>query len=500
MNTYEKLEARFRQIQRLGDIRAIVSWDEAVMMPEGGGRLRNDAVAELSMVMQGLISAPEIGDWLTETGENSAKLDSWQKANLREMKRVYIENTAVAADLNQRLTVARMNCEQQWRRLRAENNWPAFLPHLQEVLTLTREMLAQLQVHTKLSIYDTALSLFSPGLSTTAVEKLFSELKTFLPQMIPQVVEKQKSEPCITPIGKFPVAAQKALGLELMQAVGFAMNNGRLDESHHPFCGGTPRDVRITTRYNQDEFVSSLMGVLHETGHALYEQHLPEAWLTQPVGMACGMSIHESQSLLMEMQVCRSKEFLTFAGPLIRKHMGPFVSNYDSLETENLLRLVSRVEPGLIRVDADEVTYPAHIIMRFEIERDLLENRWPLENLPEVWNEKMKSYLGLSTTGNDKNGCMQDVHWPSGSFGYFPAYTFGAVIAAQLFSEVARKVPNVSGEISNGNFKPLQNWLNENIWSRGLSVHTLEMVEQAAGPLSTEPFRKHLENRYLRRP
>lgn len=498
MNTYEKLEGRFRQIQRLNDIRAIASWDEAVMMPEGGSRFRNDSMGELMVVIQSLVSAPEVGEWLSECLEQAGKMDTWQQANLREMKRVYVENTAIAPDLKQRLVVAGMNSEQQWRKLRAANNWQDYLPYLQEVLDLTREAVTQLQAHTKLSIYDTALAMYSPGLSTATVEKLFAELKTFLPQMIPQIVEKQKSEPTIVPVGRFPVAAQKALGLELMKAVGFSMNNGRLDESHHPFCGGTPRDVRITTRYNEDEFVSSLMGVLHETGHALYEQHLPDAWLTQPVGAACGMAIHESQSLLMEMQVCRSREFLTFAGPLIRKHMGPFVSNYDSLETPNLARLVSRVQPDYIRVNADEVTYPAHIIMRFEIERDLLENRWPLKDLPEVWNEKMKSYLGLSTAGNFKDGCMQDVHWPSGAFGYFPAYTFGAVIAAQLFDTIARKAANVGGEIANGNFAPLHSWLNENIWSRGTSVHTLEMVEQAAGPLSAVPFRKHLELRYLR--
>lgn len=495
MNTYQKLEARFRQIRRLQDVGAIVGWDEAVVMPCGSSPYRNEAMAELGVVIQNLMSAREVGEWIE--GASSLPLDIWQKANLGEMKRLYTENTAVPAELNQRLTVARMKSEQQWRNLRAQNDWAGFRPYLQEVLDLNRQVIAELRRENSLSIYDTALSMFSPGLTTVAVEGLFSELKSFLPEMTQEVVKKQKSETCIEPRGPFPMAAQKALCLELMQAVGFRMDIGRLDESHHPFCGGTARDVRITTRYNENEFVSSLMGVLHETGHALYEQHLPETWLTQPVGGACGMSIHESQSLLMEMQVCRSREFLTFAAPLIRKHMGPFTKNPEALETENLVKLVSRVEPGLIRVDADEVTYPAHIILRFEIERDLLEDRWSLSELPAVWNEKMKSYLGLSTLGNDRDGCLQDVHWPSGSFGYFPAYTFGAVIAAHLFARISEVRPHVRKEIEGGNFSGLQAWLNENIWSQGSSVGTLDLVKKAAGPLTATAFRNHLATRYL---
>lgn len=498
MQSYEKLEARFRQIYRLGDIRNIASWDEAVMMPHGSGSYRSEALAELSLVMQNLVSAPEIGDWLAEATESDSRTDSWKTANLREMKRVYIENTAVSPDLNQRLNVAKMNCEQKWRSMRAENDWAGIMPLQQEVLDLTKEQYAQLQAHTKLSVYDQALSLYSPGLSTNTVERLFTELKSFLPSMINDVIDKQKSEKVIQPIGPFPLEAQKAMCLELMQAVGLSLDTTRLDESHHPFCGGTPRDLRITTRYDENSFLPSLMGVLHESGHGLYDKHLPEAWLTQPVGASCGMTVHESQSLLLEMQVCRSREFLTFAAPIIRKHMGPHTANIDSLELENLVKLWTRVGRGFIRTSADELTYPAHVILRFEIERDLLEGRLPLRDLPAVWNEKMQSYLGLSTLGDDKDGCMQDVHWPAGLFGYFPAYTFGAVIAAQLFSTAVALRPEIPSAISRGDFSGLQGWLREKIWSRGIYNHTLELVEQAAGPLSSVPFKKHLENRYLK--
>jgi carboxypeptidase Taq len=371
------------------------------------------------------------------------------------------------------------------------------MPSLREVLNLTREMLHVLSGVVGLSLYDTALMLYAKGLNTTTVETLFRELKAFLPTMIQEVVAKQNREHVLIPEGPFPMHAQKELGLELMRAVGFDFNHGRLDESHHPFCGGNPRDVRITTRYTETEFFSSLMGVLHETGHALYEQNLPPEWLEQPVGQACGMAIHESQSLLMEMQVVRSADFLHFAAPMIRKYLASYCKNPEALTDENLVKLATRVKPGLIRVDADEVTYPAHVILRFEIERDLLEDRWPLSELPAMWNEKMKAYLGLSTDGDFKNGCMQDVHWPSGGWGYFPSYTFGAVIAAQLFHAVETERPGVRDEIRRGDFSGLQSWLNTHVWSQGSRFDTLQLVERAAGPLSTQAFHTHLQKRYL---
>lgn len=465
-------------------------------MPPGAGDSRGRSIAELSMILQNLISNPEVGDWIQDAS-HGPNLTPWQSANLDEMKRLFVQNTAVSPEINRRLVIAQMRCEQQWRRLRAANDWKAFQPSLKEVLELTRQMLTELSHHTELPLYDSALMLYSRGLSTEVVEKLFGELKSFLPQMTEEVVRRQSQEDVLKPEGHFPMAAQKALALELMGKLGFDSNIGRLDESHHPFCGGTPRDVRITTRYNETEFLSSLMGVLHETGHALYEQNLPRDWVEQPVGAACGMSIHESQSLLMEMQVVRSAEFLEFAAPLIRKHFGRLVQNPKSLETENLRKLVGRVQPGFIRTEADEVTYPAHVILRFEIERDLIEDRWPLSELPQVWDEKMRSYLGLSTLQNDANGCMQDVHWPGGMWGYFPAYTFGAVIAAQLFATINKSLPQVRQQIRQGDFSGIQGWLKQNIWSQGSRVDTLALVNEVSGPLSVDSFKKHLETRYL---
>ena len=492
--SYDELRARFERISHLNNAASILNCDEATVMPAGGAESRNHALAELGRVRQDLAADPAIATWLAATG---AEQDPWVLANLREMRRSFEENTVVPPDLNRRLLLARMTGEQAWRTARAANDWAGFKPHFTEILKLTREMLGHVAHVRKLSIYDAALSLYSPGLDTATVDHLFGQIKTFLPGLIREVVARQGKQTVLTPEGPFSVEAQRALGVELMGTLGFSFDHGRLDVSHHPFCGGTPRDVRITTRYAEDQFLSSLMGILHETGHALYEQNLPAAWLTQPVGHAAGMAVHESQSLIHEMQICRSPEFVAFAGPKIRARFGAVVKNPASLDDANLARLVTRVRPGLIRVDADEVTYPAHVILRYELELALLKGDLSVDDLPAAWNQKMTEYLGLTTLGNDRDGCLQDVHWPAGLFGYFPAYTFGAVIAAQMFAKARQAHPDLPAQIARGEFKTIRDWLRDNVWSWGARYTTLDLVERAAGPLKVDAFRAHLERRYL---
>lgn len=248
-----------------------------------------------------------------------------------------------------------------------------------------------------------------------------------------------------------------------MSRLGFDFHHGRLDVSHHPFCGGISSDVRITTRYKEDEFLSSIMAISHETGHALYEQGLPEKWAIQPVGHSLGMAVHESQSLFIEMQICRSLEYIQFLAPMAQKYF----ENAENITQENIYYHYTKVQPGLIRVDADEVSYPLHVILRYEIEQQLFSSEITIADLPEVWNSSMQKYLGLSTQGDDKNGVMQDVHWPSGTFGYFPAYTFGALIAAQLFAAVSKSIPDIKEQLKRGDLMPLLHWLRENIHQKG---------------------------------
>jgi len=326
------------------------------------------------------------------------------------------------------------------------------------------------------------------------IDRIFSAVKQWLPGLISAVMDKQSHEHVLPPQGSFPVEQQRQLGLSVMKLLGFDFDAGRLDVSVHPFCGGVPEDVRITTRYREDDFMQSLMGIIHETGHARYEQGLPHALLHLPVGQARSMGIHESQSLSFEMQLGRNPAFLALIAPLIRQHLG----EQPAFAADNLALLYSRVRPGFIRVDADELCYPAHIILRYEIEKALIEGEIEAEDIPALWDEKMQAYLGVDTRGNYRQGCLQDIHWTDGSFGYFPSYTLGAMYAAQYFAVMRRGMPDLDQRIAAGDLSAVTDWLQQHIWSQASQYSTAELIEQATGEaLNPEYFRAHLQARYL---
>lgn len=491
--SYQLLEQRFQQLHHLQHLQAICGWDQATMMPDGGNQARGAALAELALLQHQKLTALEVADWLN-TAENE-ELSDHQKANLHEMRRRWQNAALLPDDLVQARALAGSRCEHAWREQRKNNDWKGFEPNLKIVVDLTREA-AQIRAEAlELSPYDSLIDLYEPGMTSHQLLRIFNELKTWLPQIIRQAGERQSQFNPIRPEGPFSVARQKSLGLHAMKMLDFDFNHGRLDISTHPFCGGVPEDVRITTRYNEQDFMSSLMGVIHETGHARYEQGLPAGWQGQPAGEARSMGIHESQSLFFEMQLARHPAFIQRIAPLIKQHFG----DQPALEAENLIQLYSRVEPGFIRVDADELTYPAHIILRFEIEQALIEGKIQVHDLPEVWNTKMQQYLGLSTKGNDAIGCMQDIHWTDGSFGYFPSYTLGALYAAQFAGAIERDVGNIGDLITAQDGLPLIfNWLRTHVWEKASLLSTDELVRQATGEtLNTQWFRHYLEQRYV---
>jgi len=321
------------------------------------------------------------------------------------------------------------------------------------------------------------------------------EIAGFLPGLIEDALARQAAlPPPPAATGPFPVETQRRVAMTLMERIGFDFAHGRLDISAHPFCGGTPDDVRITTRYNEHDFARALMAVLHETGHALYQRGLPAEWRLQPVGRARGMAVHESQSLLLEMQVCRSRAFLTFAAPILREAFG---GNGPAWEVDALYRRQIQVRRGLIRVDADEVTYPAHVIVRYRLERAMIASELAPADLPGAWAEGLRATLGVAPN-DDRDGCLQDIHWYDGNWGYFPTYTLGALIAAQLFEAMRREIQDVTQTIAAGDFLPLLGWLRERIHSKASLLSTAELIEQATGQaLGTASFERHLRERYL---
>ena len=501
--SYAQLEASFRRIGHLDHAVAMLEWDEAVMMPAAAGDQRADAVASLYGLRHQQYTQPQLSDWFASAQEEgkAGTLSADQQANLREMHRSWQRIAALPQDLVEASKKADSASEQAWRTLRGQNDWASFQPKLQAVVALKKEVAALLGAALDLSPYDALVDGFEPGLRCAQVDRLFADLSAFLPAFTEEVLAKQTHEPFVQPVGPFPMAQQRALGMRLMEAIGFDMAHGRLDTSHHPFCGGVPTDVRITTRYNENDFTTSLMGVLHEAGHAKYEQGLPRQWSALPAGVARGMAMHESQSLLQEMQVSRGLPFLSFATPIMAQCMPEAATRTPPAFTAaNMHILSTRVRRGFIRVDADEVTYPCHVILRYEIERALFEDKITVAHIPQLWNERMQALLGLSTTDNFKDGCMQDVHWPAGLFGYFPSYTLGALTAAQLFAAAREQVPSLDHDLERGDFKALNEWLRTNVWSKASLYSGDEILLAATGKvLSTAAFKAHVRLRYLGR-
>ena len=496
--SFARIDQLCRKLEALDHAQAVLSVDEAVQMPSGGGEKRAEAMGTLAGMYHDMAAAPHIADLIAAAGQEP--LDEMQAVALREFQRSYINLTCLSSDFVSRQVNARIRSEQLWRELRPQGNWKDFLPAFEGIVALAREEAQRRAAVLELHPYDALIEQFDPGSRAALVAPVFADLKAFLKDFVPEALAVQQRRLSRRPRkpfnGPFAIDRQKALGLAMMRAIGFDFDHGRLDISHHPFCGGVPSDVRMTTRYRSDEFLSSLMGILHETGHGLYEQGLPTDWLHWPSGRARGMAAHESQSLFVEMQLVRNPAFWDWAMPLLREHLGAAaIAGWDATD---VLSYVHHVQPGLIRVDADEATYPLHIILRFEIEQDLIAGQLAPRDVPEVWEAKMKDYLGLPTIDNPKDGPMQDVHWPSGAFGYFPSYTLGALIAAQQWAAVSRAMPSVEDDIRRGDFTGVNGWRRAHIWSKASTLSTPELIRQATGePLNASYFKDHLKRRYL---
>jgi carboxypeptidase Taq len=494
MTEYQDIEKRFRRLGALQEAAGLLQWDTATLMPEGGAAARAEQSATLALVCHEILTDPATGD-LLDGAERQNDLGAWQRANLREMRRSWLHATAVPGDLVEAASRAASACEQIWRRARPANDFAMVLPALQRVLELTREVAAAKAAQLGKSPYEALIDRYEPGITTAEIDRLFDDLAAALPGLIERALARQAAAPApLEPPGPFPVERQREVATRLMARLGFDFEHGRLDTSLHPFCGGTPDDVRITTRYDESNFRGALMGVLHETGHALYERGLPASWRRQPVGEPRGMAMHESQSLLIEMQVCRGREFTRYLAPLLRE---AFAGSGPAWSADNLYRLNTRVARSFIRVDADEMTYPAHVILRYRLERALIDGGLALADLPAAWNAGMRELLGV-TPPDDTSGCLQDIHWYDGLFGYFPTYTLGAIIAAQLFDAAKRADTAILPGIAEGDFAPLLAWLRANVHGKGSSLSRGEIIEAATGsPLDARIYRRHLETRYL---
>jgi carboxypeptidase Taq len=493
MGNYNKLKKSFASLSHLNYIQRILMWDEAVMMPEGSGFYRAEAVATFNQLMQKSITSKKIS-LLIEAAKNENLSSPWDAANLAWMERKYISSNCIPSQLTVKSTKAMLAAFQAWRKYREHNNWHDFVPYLKKSFHLVQEIAERRSQVLQLPPYEVLMDGFSPGLTQNKVDKIFSILKDHIPKLRKRIMEKQRNDSIIELTETFPVEKQTELGLFLMHAMNFDFNHGRLDVSHHPFCDGIPVDIRITTRYSEDNFLGSLFGIIHESGHALYEQGMPKEWVFQPVGQTQSKALHESQSLLFEYEVCHSKDFLEFLGKKISQLFG----SSPALLENNLYKLITRVKTNLIRIEADEVSYPLHVILRYEIENKLFEGEIDIEDLPSIWNEQMLKYFDMSTEGNYKDGVMQDMHWAWGYFGYFPSYTFGQLMAAQLYSTFSKNNDDFGSQLKVGNFTLLHKWLEKNVYSYASSISNDELLLKVTGEsINPDYFIKRVKNRYL---
>lgn len=494
LTPYQQLEQEFRRLHAFRGALSLLRWDAAVMMPRGSADVRGDQLAALETEHHALLTTPKVARLIERAEAGAAQLEDWQVANLREMRRQREHAIATPPSLVSRLTKACARAEVHWVEARRANDFKLFAPHLAEVVHLVRDKAALLGQARSLAPYDALVDEFTPGISTGDIDTIFKALTRKLPGLINDTIEQQAARPIVPLTGKFSVSRQKQLATDVLKAMGFPFDRGRLDESEHPFTEGVAGDIRITTRFDPSDPFSGLLGAVHETGHALYDLGLPSQWRDQPVGRDRGLALEESQSLLFEMCLCRSRPFVRYLLPLLEKY---FQVSGPEWQEENVYRNLARVRRSLIRMDADELTYPVHIMLRYELEKKILDGALSVNELPDAWNSLLEQRLGIRPA-NDVEGCLQDIHWAVGHFGYFPSYALGAVIAGQLNEAMRAAHPGLDEQLAQGKFDGVLAWLRDNVHNVGARLRVQELMQEATGrPLTAASYLRYLETKYL---
>ncbi|MBK7251065.1 MAG: carboxypeptidase M32 [Gammaproteobacteria bacterium] len=494
VSPYRQLEQEFRRLHAFRGALALLRWDAAVMMPRGCADVRGEQLAALETECHALLITPKVARLLDRAQANEQGLDDWQRANLREMRRQRDHAIAIPATLVGRLARTTALAGVKWLEARQQGRFEILAPCLEEVVHLVRDKAALLGQGLGLAPYDALVDELSPGMTTADIDAVFKGLARRLPGLIREVLDLQADRPVLPIGGVFPRAKQRQLAHEIMKTIGFPFERGRLDEGEQPFTGGMPGDVRVVTRFDTADFLTGLLGTLHETGRAVYYLGLPQTWQEQPVGCDRGLALQESQSELLGMIVGRSRAFLRYLQPLLERHLGVRGAEW---EVENLYALLTRVQRSPVRVRADELTSPLHMLLRYELEQQLLAGELAARDLPDAWNAALEARLEIRPA-NDVEGCLQDAHWASGSFGCFPSCVLGTVIAAQLFESLRAGVQGVHEQIARGEFAGLNGWLRQHVHGFGAKAAIHELIRQVTGkPPGAAAFLRYLEGKYL---
>ncbi|MBN1115056.1 MAG: carboxypeptidase M32 [Oligoflexia bacterium] len=492
--SYDELLEKCKKIELIEKCSTLLAWDRDCYMPSNAYKYRGEQIEFLSSMAHRELTSPEFEKALQKAEQDTKVTDAYstEAVNLKHIRRTFDRSKKIPEDLVKRMAVETTAANRKWITARKEGDFSIFAPNLEIVVNLCREQ--ALIFKKDASCYQALVDIYEPEMSIETLNDVFSYLKKELVTLVDKIKNSGSKPDMAFLKNRFDVTGQAELGVKVVKAMGFDFDSGRLDITTHPFCTRPgPMDTRIATRYSEDDLLSALYGSIHEAGHGLYDQGLPREHFGTPAGDFVSMGTHESQSLMWEKVLGKSRGFIEFLLPLAKKLFPEQLGNTD---IDSFYRASNHSEPSFIRVEADEVTYNLHIIARFEIEQMLIDGGLDIKDVPEVWNSKYREYLGINPP-DDRQGCLQDVHWSFGLFGYFPSYTLGYLYAAQFYNKMQMDLGDVDLIIKNGNFTPVLDWLRKNIHSKGKRYNSTELIKKVTGSdFSAKPFVEYLNKKF----
>ncbi len=499
-STFEKLMERTKEILILATARATIYWDMETMMPPKGVELRSQQLGMLSKILHRMSTDPEIEKILSkiEKHQDYESLSEMQKRNVYLARKQYDEQTKLPEKLVVDIAKQEAIAIDVWKKAKAEKKFSRFKPELEKMLNLKREAAnIFMEVKQTTTPYDALIDIYEPKMTASTIAHIFRQLREGLVEILDKCLNASTKPDTSFLKRRVPIDIQRKISNELARFIGYDVDSpnagGRIDETEHPFTTGYYDDVRITTHYYEEDVSNSLFSVLHEGGHAIYDQNLKKDWMYQPIGTGNSLGFHESQSRFVENIVGRSREFWTYFLPIVNKLTN---NTFQDVSLDNFTRAINEVKPSKIRVEADEVTYCLHIIIRFEIEQELIPNHIKVADLPDLWNRKYKDYLGVKIE-NDSEGVMQDIHWAGGDFGYFPTYALGNIFSGQLLKTMENSIPRWRDEIAIGTFKNVKSWLIQNVHECGDLYDPADLIKRITGEeVNVRPYLNYLNKKY----
>jgi len=500
ISSYQKLLEKTKNIATINSAAAILHWDMETMMPPKGIKLRSLQLAMLSRIGHKTSTDPEIGRLLEEITKHPeyGELDAVHKRNLYLIKKHYDEQTKLPEELVAETSKQEALTIDTWKKAKAAKDFPKFKPELEKLVNLKKQAAEILmEIKETATPYDALIDIYEPKMTSETIGKIFRELREGLVSILRKCEASPKQPDTSILKHQVSIEAQKKIGKAIAEFIGYDTESkeagGRIDETEHPFTTGYYDDVRITTHYYPNRFASSVFSILHEGGHAMYEQNLKSEWIFQPVGEACSMGFHESQSRFVENIVGRSREFWIYFLPKLKSLVGGVMSKVD---LDDFVHAINHVKPSKIRIEADEVSYCLHIIIRFNLERDLFADKITVDELPQIWNQSYSEYLGVDVK-NDSEGVMQDTHWANGYYGYFPSYALGNIYSGQILASMEKELQDWGEQISRGDFRNVKRWLVKNVHSSGNLYSPADLIKRITGRgLAVDPYLSYLNKKY----